>query len=60
MQARWDNDTEAQARIAGSVPLGRLGTVDDMADACLFLLSDKARFITGVELPVDGGVLARV
>ncbi|MDA9975800.1 SDR family oxidoreductase [Alphaproteobacteria bacterium] len=60
MQARWDNDTKAQARIAGSVPLGRLGTVDDMADACLFLLSDKARFITGVELPVDGGVLARV
>lgn len=60
MQARWDGDTAAQARIAGFVPLGRLGTVEDMADACLFLLSDAARYITGVELPVDGGVTARV
>jgi NAD(P)-dependent dehydrogenase (short-subunit alcohol dehydrogenase family) len=60
MQERWENDPEAQARIAGFVPLGRLGTVDDMADVCLFLLSDAARYITGVELPVDGGITARV
>jgi NAD(P)-dependent dehydrogenase (short-subunit alcohol dehydrogenase family) len=60
MQARWENDGEAQARIAGFVPLGRLGTVEDMADACLFLLSEQARYITGVELPVDGGITARV
>jgi len=31
-----------------------------MADACLFLLSDAARYITGVELPVDGGITAHV
>jgi NAD(P)-dependent dehydrogenase (short-subunit alcohol dehydrogenase family) len=37
-----------------------LGRLDDMADACLFLLSDAAGYITGVELPVDGGVTARV
>ena len=60
MQARWEHDTVAQARIAGLVPLGRLGTVADMADACLFLLSERARYITGVELPVDGGITARV
>ena len=60
MQERWAGDKEAQTRAAGFVPLGRLGTTDDMADACLFLLSDAACYITGVELPVDGGITARV
>lgn len=60
MQVRWEDDAEAQARVAGFVPLGRLGRLDDMADACLFLLSDAAAYITGVELPVDGGITARV
>jgi len=60
MQGRWQGDEEAQARAAGFVPLGRLGTTADMTDACLFLLSGAARYITGVELPVDGGMTARV
>ena len=38
-------------------PLGRLGAVEDIADACLFLASPLARWITGVTLAVDGGVL---
>jgi len=37
-------------------PLGRLGEVADMADVAVFLASDAARFITGVGLPVDGGM----
>lgn len=37
-------------------PLGRLGTVSDMADVVVFLASDAARFITGVGLPIDGGM----
>ncbi|AKU19297.1 SDR family NAD(P)-dependent oxidoreductase [Luteipulveratus mongoliensis] len=37
-------------------PGGRLGTVEDMADAVVFLASDQARFITGAGLPVDGGM----
>ncbi len=40
-----------------AVPLGRLGRFDDVADACLFLASPAARWITGAELLVDGGVL---
>jgi NAD(P)-dependent dehydrogenase (short-subunit alcohol dehydrogenase family) len=59
MQARWDKDPVALARLSDFVPLGRIGTVDDMANACLFLLSDKAAFITGTELTVDGGLTAR-
>lgn len=45
------------ARWRNAAPLGRLGTPEDVADACLFLCSDLARWITGVDLVVDGGVL---
>ncbi len=55
MQARWERDPAMKTAAAGAVPLGRVGTTQDMADAILFLLSDKASFITGTELIVDGG-----
>ena len=42
--------------IIGETPLGRLGEVADMADAVVFLCSDAARFITGIGLPIDGGM----
>lgn len=44
-------------RYRKAVPLGRLGKPDDVADACLFLASPGARWITGANLVVDGGVL---
>jgi 3alpha(or 20beta)-hydroxysteroid dehydrogenase len=46
----------AVGAIIDQTPLGRLGTVEDMADAVAFLCSDAAGFITGVGLPVDGGM----
>lgn len=46
---------ENRARFIGTIPLGRLSTARDIANASLFLCSDEAEFITGVELPVDGG-----
>jgi NAD(P)-dependent dehydrogenase (short-subunit alcohol dehydrogenase family) len=58
MQARWEKDPELKRATAGGVPLGRVGTTRDMANACLFLLSDDASFITGTELLVDGGRMA--
>jgi len=42
----------------GEVPLGRLATEDDVANAALFLASDEAAFLNGVALPVDGGTTA--
>jgi 3-oxoacyl-[acyl-carrier protein] reductase len=57
MQERWKGK---EADVAKGIPLRRLGTTQDQANACLFLLSDKASYITGAELIVDGGVNADV
>jgi NAD(P)-dependent dehydrogenase (short-subunit alcohol dehydrogenase family) len=46
------------ARWHDKVPLGRLGHADDVADAVLFLLSPAARWISGADLKVDGGMSA--
>ncbi len=58
MQARWEENPEGLQSLEKAIPLGRVGAVDDMANACMFLLSDKAGWITGTELIVDGGVTA--
>lgn len=42
----------------GEVPLGRMASLQDIAEAALFLASDEGSFINGVALPVDGGVTA--
>jgi 3alpha(or 20beta)-hydroxysteroid dehydrogenase len=47
---------EAVGAVIELTPSGRLGTVEDMADAVVFLASDAARFVNGVGLPVDGGM----
>jgi 3-oxoacyl-[acyl-carrier protein] reductase len=49
------NTPENRAKIIAGIPLGRMSTPDDVAQATLYLASDAASFITGVELPVDGG-----
>lgn len=47
---------EMKAARASQVPLGRMGASQDIAEAALFLASDRARYITGTELIVDGGL----
>jgi NAD(P)-dependent dehydrogenase (short-subunit alcohol dehydrogenase family) len=51
-------DPELRKRIADGIPMGRTGEVDEVAYANLFLASDEASYITGVELMVDGGFTA--
>ena len=50
---------EGLATSLARVPLGRLGTVDDVAYGALFLASDEASYMTGSELVIDGGVIAQ-
>jgi NAD(P)-dependent dehydrogenase (short-subunit alcohol dehydrogenase family) len=47
-----------EAQGAKFVPLGRMGSARDVANAVLFLTSDEANFTTGLEVPVDGGTLS--
>ncbi|OZM71254.1 oxidoreductase [Amycolatopsis antarctica] len=47
---------EAVQAVVAQTPSGRLGQIDDMADAVVFLASDAAKFVTGAGLPVDGGM----
>jgi NAD(P)-dependent dehydrogenase (short-subunit alcohol dehydrogenase family) len=56
LEKDWPDGVERYQR---AVPLGRLGRPEDVADACLFLASPAARWITGTNLVVDGGVLTR-
>jgi NAD(P)-dependent dehydrogenase (short-subunit alcohol dehydrogenase family) len=51
-------DPQRRAERFGEIPLGRLATVDDVANAFVFLASDEAAFINGVAFPVDGGLTA--
>jgi len=47
---------DQRASITSGIALGRLGSPDDVAEACLFLASDKAAYITGHTLSVNGGM----
>jgi NAD(P)-dependent dehydrogenase (short-subunit alcohol dehydrogenase family) len=51
-------DPEIRDKMLSAVPMRRTGEIDEVAQANLFLASDEASYITGVELPVDGGFLA--
>lgn len=48
---------EERARFALSVPLRRMSEPNDIAMAAIYLVSDEAAFVSGVNLPVDGGRL---
>lgn len=50
---------EIYAGYSKKIPLGRMGTAWDTANAALFLASDESSYLTGVELPVDGGLICR-
>jgi NAD(P)-dependent dehydrogenase (short-subunit alcohol dehydrogenase family) len=57
VQKLSDDDIAAYApRVAAEIPAGRVGTAEDIANALVFLASDSSKYITGIDLVVDGGV----
>jgi NAD(P)-dependent dehydrogenase (short-subunit alcohol dehydrogenase family) len=50
-------EKEMYDKLAKTQPMGRMGEPDEVASLALFLCSDAARFITGVDYPLDGGFM---
>lgn len=53
------SNPKMRTAVEKAAPLGRIGEVDDVANAVLYLASDESKFVTGAELVVDGGLTAR-
>jgi NAD(P)-dependent dehydrogenase (short-subunit alcohol dehydrogenase family) len=53
------NPQAVHQRLMNEIPLARMGKAAEVADLCVYLLSDAAGFITGADLPIDGGLTAR-
>jgi NAD(P)-dependent dehydrogenase (short-subunit alcohol dehydrogenase family) len=56
--SRLSADPAVRTAMLATIPIGREGRIEEVANANLFLASDEASYITGIEMPVDGGFLA--
>ena len=59
MQIRWKKNPTAKKKLEEFIPLNRVGKPEDISNACMFLLSDQANYITGTEIIVDGGITSK-
>lgn len=59
LQAMGGDETEHREQMSRAHPIGRIGTPGDIANAVLFLASEKASFMTGENVCVDGGMMAK-
>ena len=50
---------EMKAKMTRDIPLRRFGKPSEVADMCVYLLSDESAFVTGAEFAIDGGLTAR-
>jgi NAD(P)-dependent dehydrogenase (short-subunit alcohol dehydrogenase family) len=56
--AEQPDPSTAARKVASGIPLGRVAEPEDVANAVLFLASDRAAYLTGASIPVDGGYTA--
>jgi 3(or 17)beta-hydroxysteroid dehydrogenase len=59
MIAQFRDPARARERLSAQVPLGRFGTASEVADLCIYLLSDESAFVTGAEFVIDGGLTSQ-
>ena len=59
MQKRWKKNPKAKKNLEKFIPLKRVGKPIDIANTCMFLLSEQANYITGTEIIVDGGLTSK-
>jgi len=59
MIATTSDPERTRTRMTRDVPLGRFGRPDEIAEMCVYLLSDESAFVTGAEFVIDGGLTAR-
>ena len=59
MQKRWKKNPKAKKNLEKFIPLQRVGKPKDISNACMFLLSGQANYITGTEIIVDGGITSK-
>jgi len=59
MQKRWKKNPKAKKNLEKFIPLQKVGKPKDISNACMFLLSDQANYITGTEIIVDGGITSK-
>ena len=59
MQIRWKKNPNSKKTLANTVPLRRVGKIDNISNVVLFLLSEQSSFRTGTDIIVDGGVKAK-
>ncbi len=57
--ANVGDETKALAKLSKQIPIGRIGEPEDVAYAVLYLACDESKMVTGIELPVDGGISAQ-
>lgn len=57
--SKMSADPAVRERMIRAIPMGRIGEVDEVANAILFLASDESSYVTGTEMIVDGGYLAQ-
>jgi NAD(P)-dependent dehydrogenase (short-subunit alcohol dehydrogenase family) len=59
LKGQFGESTDAmKERFKTMIPMGRIGQPEEIASAVVFLASDESSYITGIDLPVDGGLVA--